>query len=186
MVQFDTPGVYTITLTVADSQGISDPTPASRTITVLNNNSSGGIIPQDAWGLVYTDSEETAGEDGAATNAFDGDPSTFWHTEWYNSDPSPPHEIWIDLGGIYEIDGFRYLPRQDGGINGTVSQYEFYISLDGINWGSPVAAGTFAKDTDEKEVLFPTATGRFIRLRALSEVNGNRWASMAEVIVFGK
>ena len=184
-VQFNTPGVYTVTFTVTDSLGLSDPTPASRTVTVLNN-SSGGIIPQSTWSLVYADSEETVGEDGAATNAFDGDASTFWHTQWYHGSPLPPHEIQINLGGIYDINGFRYLPRQDGGINGTISQYEFYVSSDGVSWGSPVATGTFAADTTEKEVLFSTTTAQFIRLRALSEVNGNPWTSAAEINVLGQ
>jgi len=60
------------------------------------------------------------------------------------------------------------------------------VSLDGINWGSPVAAGTFANNTTEKEVLFSTTTGQFIRLKSLSEVNGNPWTSVAEITVLGK
>ena len=183
-MQFNTPGVYTVTFTVTDSNGLSDPTPASRTVTVLSN-SSGGIIPQSGWSLVYVDSQETVAENGAATNAFDGNPSTIWHTKWYLSSPPLPHEIQINLGGIYDIDGFRYLPRQDGGINGTISQYEFYVSTDGFNWGSPVTSGTFAADTTEKEVLFPATTAQFIRLRALSEVNGKPWTSAAEINVLG-
>jgi len=46
-----------------------------------------------------------------------------------------------------------------------------------------VAAGTFAKTGTEKEVLFPSKTGRFVRLRALSEINGNPWTSVAELNV---
>ena len=142
-------------------------------------------IPQTDWSLWYVDSEELIGEDGAAINAFDGDVNTFWHTEWLNSDPPLPHEIQIDLGQSYEIEGFRYLPRQDGGINGTIEEYEFYVSSDGSNWGDPVATGAFVNDTTEKEVLFPSVTGRYIRLRALTEVNGNPWTSVAEINVLG-
>ena len=185
--QFNNPGVYTVTFAVTDSQGLSDPTPASRTVTVLNNSGGGGgVISQGTWSLGFTDSEETVGQDGAAMNAFDGDPSTYWHTEWFQSNPVPPHEIQINLGGIYDISGFRYLPRQDGIKNGTISQYEFYVSFDGIDWGSPVAAGTFAANTTEKEVLFSTTTGQFIRLRALSEINGKPWTSAAEITVLGE
>ena len=46
-----------------------------------------------------------------------------------------------------------------------------------------MAAGTFAKTGTEKEVLFPSKTGRFVRLRALSEINGNPWTSVAELNV---
>ena len=97
----------------------------------------------------------------------------------------PPHEIQIDLAGNYSINGFRYLPRQDGEVNGTIRNYEFYVSGDGINWGSPVASGAFANTTAEKEALFNAKSGRYVRLRALSEVNGNPWTSVAELNVLG-
>ena len=142
------------------------------------------VIPQAGWSLLYVDSEESGGWD--AVNAFDNDPNTLWHTQFSgSSDSSHPHEIQIDLGSAYEIDAFRYLPRQDGGLNGTIRDYEFYVSVDGIDWGSPVATGTFAADTQEKEVPVPVVTGRFIRLVILSEIAGNPWASVAEINVLG-
>jgi hypothetical protein len=144
-----------------------------------------GVIPHTGWTLRYVDSQELVGENGAATNAFDGNPNTIWHTQYIPTSTQPPHEIQIDLGQIYSIEGFRYLPRQDGGINGRIGQYEFYVSMDGINWGSPVATGTFANNAAEKEVDWTSQTGRFIRLRTLREVNGNPWTSAAEINVIG-
>jgi hypothetical protein len=131
-------------------------------------------------------SEEIVGENGAAANAIDGLTGTIWHTEWYNSDPLHPHEIIIDLGGVYEVNSFRYLPRQDGGINGTVAEYEFYVSTESSNWGISVAKGTFARNTDEKEVSFNSKIGRYVRFLALSEINGNPWTSMAEINIYGR
>lgn len=147
--------------------------------------SGSSAIPHTNWTLTYADSQELAGENGAATNAFDGSSDTFWHTQWLGAEPPPPHEIQIDLGQTYTIDGFRYLPRQDGGVNGRIGQYEFYVSEDGVNWGNAVATGIFANNATEKEVAFPPTTGRFIRLRALTEVNGNPWISMAEINLLG-
>ncbi len=69
-------------------------------------------IPQGGWSLLYVDSQELAGEDGAAANAFDGNPLTIWHTGWSPSIPDYPHEVRIDLGSVYDVDGFRDLPRQ--------------------------------------------------------------------------
>jgi PKD repeat protein len=171
--------VYTVSLTVTDSLGLSDSTPATRTVTV---SESGGTIPQSGWTLLYVDSEETTGEDGQAENAFDGDPDTLWHTQWLRRDPVPPHEIQIDLGATYDIGGFQYLPIQE---NGHIGQYAFYVSTDGVDWGSAVATGSFVFDLTEKEVVFATVTGRYIRLVALSEVNGNPWTSVAEINVLG-
>jgi hypothetical protein len=138
------------------------------------------------WKLQYVDSQETSGENGAATNAFDGNSSTFWHTEWYAKNPTCPHEIQIDLGTNNTLDGFSYLPRQDGIANGGIAQYEFYVSTDGVNWGTAVATGTFDRSSSEKKVTFTAKQGRYVRLRALSEVNGNPWTSVAELKVFGQ
>ncbi len=183
LVQFNTTGTYTVTLTVSDSLGLSDPTPATLVVTVKSNSS---VIPQTDWQLLYVDSQELVGEPGSAFNAFDGKTSTFWHSQWYSANPPPPHEIQIDLRHVYDVSGFRYLPRQDGGENGGIARYEFYVSQDGVNWGTATATGTFTKSAAEKEISFSTKTGRFIRLRALSEINGNPWTSAAEINVLGR
>lgn len=183
-VQFNTAGVFNVTLTVTNARGLADPTPASRTVTVTSSG-GGGLIPKTSWSLLYADSQETTAEDGRARNGFDGSASTFWHTQWYGTSPPPPHEIQINLGASYNITGFSYLPRQDGSPNGRIAQYEFYVSTDGVSWGSPVASGTFANNALEKTVSFSARTGRYVRLRALSEVNGNPWTSMAELNLTG-
>ncbi len=147
--------------------------------------STSPVISRKGWRLKYVDSEERIAENGAAVNGFDGDGWTIWHTQWNQISPPPPHEIQIDLGLTYIINGFRYLPRQNGSPNGRIAQYEFYVSPDGVNWGTPVTSGSFANDASRKDVGFSAKTGRYIRLRALSEVNGNPWTSMAEINVTG-
>src|SRR2546427_585056 len=144
-----------------------------------------GTIPQQQLRVVSVDSQELVGENGAATNALDGNSATFWHTEWYQRTAPLPHTLVLDLGGQYQVDGFRYLPRQDGYVNGTIAGYEFYVSPDGTTWGTAVAAGTLAADTSEKTVRFTAKTGRYVRLVALSEINGQPWTSAAELNVFG-
>ena len=142
------------------------------------------IISQSLWKLHYVDSEELMGEEGSAVNAFDGDNSTIWHTEWESDVPTHPHEIQIDTGDIYKINEFKYLPRLEH-VNGRIGQYEFYVSLDGSNWGTPVATGTFINDASEKEITFPAVVCRFIRLKALTEVNNRAWTSVAELNIKG-
>jgi alpha-glucosidase len=144
-------------------------------------------IPHDGWRLVHADSEETVGENGAAANAFDGDPATLWHTAWSPAPAPLPHEIQLDLGAAYRVDGLRYLPRQDGGVNGRIGAYEVYLSDTPNAWGAPVATGTFADLAGEKLVPFAVAhTGRYLRLRALSEAGGRgQWTSAAELTVTG-
>src|SRR5262244_2473868 len=144
-----------------------------------------GTIPQQQMRVVSADSQELNGENGAATNAIDGNPATFWHTEWSQQTAPLPHTLVLDLGGQYQVDGVRYLPRQDGTLNGTIAGYQFYVSADGTTWGTAVATGTFAADTTEKTVRFTAKAGRYVRLVAMSEINGNAWTSAAELNVFG-
>jgi hypothetical protein len=96
-----------------------------------------------------------------------------------------PHTLVLDLGGQYQVDGFRYVPRQDGSPNGTIARYQFYVSDHSSTWGTAVAVGSFAADTTEKTVRFPAKTGRYVRLVALSEINGKPWTSAAELNIFG-
>jgi F5/8 type C domain len=131
--------------------------------------------------VVKVDSEETASENGSGTNAVDGNPNTFWHTQWTDTSPEPPHEIIIELTPPSKIKGFTYLPRQDNTENGSIKDYEFYVSDDGKDFGQPVCKGTFETGKDKRTVTFDPVKCRFIKLKALSEVNGEAWTSAAEI-----
>lgn len=178
-VRFSRAGIYQITLTVTDSSGNIDSSPETRRITVLPE---WGLVPRAAWRLKYVDSEEPAGFD--ATRSFDGNPTTFWHTRWSTSKPSPPpHQIQIDLGEKHYIRGFQYLPRQDGISVGTISGFKFYVSMDGKNWGKEIARGKFATGTHEKRVFGKPKFGRYIKLVGVTEQNGHSDCSVAELNV---
>jgi F5/8 type C domain/Fibronectin type III domain/Right handed beta helix region len=140
-----------------------------------------GLIPQDDWTLEYVTSEQPPNQIGEY--AFDGDPATFWHSIWNTA--VLPQEIQIDLGNTYDVSGFRYLPRTDGG-NGNIAEYEFYVSSDGSDWGTPVATGTFGSGTEEKEVLFSSSkTGSYVRFNAISEQSGLDVIVVRELNVLG-
>jgi len=141
-------------------------------------------IPVKNWKLLWYDSQEI-NDPGLATMAFDGDPSTIWHTRWSTGNDDYPHELQIDLGERYNISRMTCLPRQDG-VNGRIKNYEIYISENKTVWGTPVKTGAFENSAAPQTVTFTTpVTGRYLRLRALSEVNGNPWASLAELSVTG-
>ena len=44
-----------------------------------------------------------------------------------------------------------------------------------------MASGTWSNNSDQKEVDFNPVDGQYVRLLAKSEVNGNNWASAAEI-----
>jgi beta-galactosidase len=87
----------------------------------------GAEIPRAAWQVVFADSEELGGDDGNAGNAIDGDPQTFWHTQWQSAKPAHPHRIVIDLGAELELSRMTYLPRQDSP-NGRIARFRVYVS----------------------------------------------------------
>lgn len=133
------------------------------------------------WRVVSADSEQA--DEGPARNAIDGLPDTYWHTAYEPTTPKYPHELIVDLGETGKLRGFRYWPRQDGGTNGRVKAYEFFVSRDGQDWSS-VAKGTFDKGSGASRVLFVgPVTARYFRFVALSEQSGGPWASAAEIDV---
>ncbi|MCM2416018.1 endo-alpha-N-acetylgalactosaminidase family protein [Streptomyces sp. RKAG290] len=139
-------------------------------------------VPQDRIKVVDVDSQETEGENTPATNALDGDPATWWGTAWSASSPNYPHHITLDLGDSYTLKEFKYLPRQDQ-TNDRIKEYEVYLSADGQNWGQPVAKGAWPDSADEQTVTLGGRTAQFIKLVALSSVNGQPWAGAAELNV---
>lgn len=129
------------------------------------------------------DSAETVGEPGQAARAVDGQPSTRWHTQWTNGAPPLPHTLTLDLGAVLWVEGLSYLPRQDGGLNGTLVQYRIETSLDGVTW-TVASSGTWAGDASAKRGLFAAVQARRVRLVGLAELHGQPWASAAEVGVY--
>jgi hypothetical protein len=125
-------------------------------------------------------SENTANQRHAA-NAIDGDPHTVWHTRFSGGEPERhPHELVIDLGDTCTLRGLRYLARQDNSWNGTIRDIEIAVSDDPDSFGDPVAKTALNKTRTPQEIPFPPTRGRYILIRALSEVNQGPWASAAE------
>lgn len=177
-IVFPTAGAYSVKLTATDDQGQA--TSATRIVRVLDATET--LIPRVAWTAV-ADSEEKVAEDGSAKNAFDDNPQTIWHTQWFDAAPANPHSITINLGGNYSVSAIRHLPRQDGP-SGRIAGYEVYVSADGATWTN-VGSGTFANNATETKVAFAAVDARHVRLVSTSEVGGRPFASAAEINVTG-
>jgi photosystem II stability/assembly factor-like uncharacterized protein len=141
-------------------------------------------LPKNEWKLVYADSQDLP-SGGSAEMAFDGNPSTIWHTRWSNGTDPYPHEIQIDMSKSYNVHSFTYLPRSDGE-NGRIKKYELYISDDKAQWGVAANTGEFTNTSGPQTIRFSTPKpGRFFRIKALSEVNNGVWTSAAEFTLKG-
>ena len=150
----------------------------------VTNCSNPAVIPKSSWSVISFDSEEQ-NNPGLASMAIDDNFSTIWHTSWSASTDPYPHQIVIDLDSSYLISSFIYYPRTDG-VNGRISDYEIYID-DNTEPTTLVASGTWSNSASPSSVDLTGSSinGSYLRLVALSEVNGGAWASCAEIELIG-
>lgn len=123
-----------------------------------------GRLDKSQWQLLSVSSEETTKEDGAATNAFDNDYSTKWHSQWSGTVPANPNEIAIDLGKKYNLTAFVAAPRNDNSTSGIVREFGFLVSNDGENW-TMVSGGEWMPYW--AEVRFPSKEARYVKFSGL-------------------
>lgn len=130
---------------------------------------------------IVSASSEEPGE-GEAQNAIDGDPSTYWHTQYSGATPKHPHSLTLIFETAHTVIGFDYTPRQTNG-NGRVSDYEVQYSTDGKTFRTLVK-GKFTAAFETQRVFFekPVEKVAAVRFIALSEANDGPWASVAELM----
>lgn len=116
-------------------------------------------------------------------NAFDGSEDTIWHSNYSkNGVTNFPYIIDIDISQLAPLTGVQYLPRSNLG-NGTLKDYEIYVSRTKGVFGEPVAKGAFEAFTNAtaQKIEFPITWGRYVRFKALSSQSGNQYGSAAEI-----
>lgn len=130
-------------------------------------------------------------EEGTAAYAVDGDTSTRWHSNWsttgFTVSPDNPAILTIDLGDTISFDGFNFMQRNDGNVNGRISEYRYTV-LDADS-NEVYASDTISVANDQYTsgawvtTQFPeTLTGRYLVLYV--EQGGNSYASVQEVVPF--
>lgn len=131
----------------------------------------GRLLPRRGWRIAYADSEEHDLENGSAEQAVDGNPATFWHTQWSNCSPNHPHHLVLDLGASCALGGFRYLPRPGGGnVGGRIRDYRVYVG-DNLLEATPPE-----KALPDKFYLLAYFTGTGdAGLQLAYSLNGYRW-----------
>ena len=150
-------------------------------------DAQGKSMPRTAW-VVSTDSQELQDQYSPVSAAVDGDPATFWQTEWGAYVAPLPHNLTIDLGSPQVLSGFIYTPRQDW-YNGRIGAWELYLSNDPNDWGTPIVNGDFPDTITAQKRTFlspgtlrPTgSTGhRWARFLALTSLPNDSLTSMSE------
>ncbi|MGJ7033080.1 DUF4998 domain-containing protein [Niabella hirudinis] len=168
------------------------PEPASiDTFTVLKADTLKILAPFDRTNWIVTgfSDQEATGEgvnNGRAVFAFDGDPATFWHSQWDAAQPVYPHWVSVDMGTSNVISGLLIFPRQGGGGAGTPKDGKIEVSTDGTTWA---AAGTFVvgnSNTAYQKIVLkqPTAAVRYVKVTFLTNYSGQPWLGIAELNMF--
>lgn len=119
--------------------------------------------------------------DDKVNRVIDGDPATAWYQE---RGKKLPADIDIDMGKTEHVSGFKYLPGQ-GGTEGVITHYQFYVSEDNKEW-KIADEGEFSniKNNPLWQVKeFKPVKARYIRLRALRNTQQNDAAGYAELDV---
>ena len=90
----------------------------------------GKPLSRQHWKVIYADSEETEEANNIATNVFDLQESTFWHTSYSSATKHKfPHQIVINLGEDKVVTGFSYLPRAEADKTGMIKDYRVYLKM---------------------------------------------------------
>lgn len=134
--------------------------------------------PSDAWTVLKVSSEMP--NEGEAVHVLDGNPKTYWHTQYGLFLAKYPHEIDFDLSEERSLTGMDLMPRIDSP-NGRIKGYEIYVTNDLKNWSkTPVAKGEFKNEGALQKVAFQ-AKGRYVRFVATSAQDGGDYATAAEI-----
>jgi alpha-L-fucosidase len=132
-------------------------------------------LPRKDWRIVGI-------SDRRADAILDGDPSTAWHQR---RNARLPVDLVIDLGKEQNLVGFRYFPDQGLWGPGIITDYQFYVSNDNVEW-KLVDEGEFSNIKNNplwQTKKFAPEKARYIKLRALKNTENNSNIGYAEVDV---
>lgn len=136
--------------------------------------------------VTYTSQQSNSTEentDGAAVNVKDGNPNTYWHSQW-SGEPTLPQSVTLNLGeqSVKEIYKLDYLARQNGG-SGHVREYGIEVSRTGNeDEYTEVAHGTLADTMEWQEIEFIPTEAQYVRFVVYSAYNtGTPSCAVAEL-----
>lgn len=122
--------------------------------------------------------------EGEPENAIDGNPDTFWHTRWSPSIQAPPHELTIEFGKPTTFAKVSITGRRNGNENGSLREYELYVSDDAKSWGAAIKKGTLTRSESKQTIALPrTVTARYLKLVVRSTYWREGFVSISEIDV---
>jgi hypothetical protein len=119
-----------------------------------------------------------------ASNAFDGDPNTFWLAGDARKGVKHPHTLAVSFPAPVALSGLVLMPRQNHREHeGDIRGYVVEASDDGERWRE-VARGQLVSTFEPQRVNFPRAfSARHLRLTSLNGFGTDVTAALAELAV---
>ena len=123
----------------------------------LEINDERGLIPQNEMEASACSEADQSGNEGPARFVLDGNPDTFWHSNWSNDlslSDEDHHKVSLTFkdGNPRTVAKLTYLPRQDRN-NGRILQYRVLVEkADGTT--VTVADGEWADNASRKTAVF--------------------------------
>jgi hypothetical protein len=147
------------------------------------------IVPsffdRSAWKIVDFSSQEAVGEgsgNGRAEFALDGNINTYWHTQWKDARPGPPHYITIDMGESKRILGSAVVDRQNVN-SGRPEEVELLVSEDGKDWQTAYT-GALQNTGDQQKIFFDKPVqGRYVKFK-VNTIFSSDVTNLAELYLF--
>ena len=135
------------------------------------------------WTIVDVSSEEPSGEgegNGTASVVLDGDPATYWHSQWAGGTGQLPHHFTIDMQKellVTSVDLQRRPNSRD------TQSGNIYISSDNVKF---THIGTFemAEINDAQTFKLSTTNGRYLKVE-VTESRRPPFSNFSEVYVRG-
>lgn len=117
-------------------------------------------------------------QDKSINKIFDGDKNT----AWINQKNKLPFDLIIDLGKVYNVNGFNYLPDQKSHPLGVIFQYMLASSIDGKIWKTICRKefDNIGNNPIMQIVHFNPEVMRFVKFTANSNIKGDSVFGCAE------
>lgn len=130
--------------------------------------------------VLYVVRAGSAHDNYPAELAVDGNPATFWDTDWLTGNQLPAR-FDLDFQKESLLRGFVYVPRQDMD-RGRIARYYVEVSRNGSDWLRWGNEATFPNNAVKQTVTFDKPVrARLLRLVALSDHGQANQAAIAEI-----
>lgn len=131
------------------------------------------------WAITEFSSQEITNEEGAAINAIDGNPNTYWHSRWSSNATNYPHSLTIDTKKVSVWAGVTISHRK--GLQRAFKDFEIWTKGDKGNFVKVGIFTTANKEGKQNFAFSSPQTFRYIKIVALNAFDGLQFASLGEL-----